>query len=80
MSIWLKTIIKNKGQKQQLLRLRFSKTAASDRKSDAPYSSVLQIVFLIESQETAYHLGKTAVAYASQLDFSKAGQQTVNCE
>jgi len=52
------------------------KTAASETKSGAPYSAMLQIILLIGSQETIHHLGTTEDDCAKQLDFFECGQQT----
>ena len=71
---------REQGAKTTAVEAEVPKTAASDRKSGAPYSAMLQIILLIESQETRHHLGTTADDCAKQLDFSAAGQQTVSGE
>lgn len=51
---------REQGAKTAAVEAEFPKTAASDRKSDAPYSLILQLIQLIESQETVHNLGTTA--------------------
>lgn len=74
--MWLRTAIESMGQKQQLLRLRSPKQQPwTGSLVLQTYSAMLQIILLIESQETIHHLGTTADDCAKQLDFSEAGQQ-----
>lgn len=52
------------------------KTAALDTKSGAPYSEVLQIILLIESQETTHHVGKQQMTVPN----SWISLRLTNCE